>query len=187
MTLRTVLLAALLLLSGGRVTALDIREVRVDVREGRYFLHGESLIEAPARFIFQILMDYDNFHRITSGITETRFLPADENGRRLGYTRVDSCILFFCRKILAATADRILTEAIPERSDFAYNRTQWLLEPVENGTLVTYDAEVEPDFWFPRLIGEWAIRRKLENSAREMGLRIEYLSATGQPLSALNE
>jgi len=85
------------------------------------------------------------------------------------------------------SAGEIITIAIPEESDFIYNRTRWTLQSVDGGTRVTYEAEIEPDFWMPPLIGPWAIKRKLEVSAAEIGARIEYLAITGKPITALNE
>ena len=39
----------------------------------------------------------------------------------------------------------------------------------------------------PPLIGAWAIKKKLQWSAEEIGARIEYLAATGKSLPDLRE
>jgi len=172
--------------------AVEIVSVDVQVSSGRYHLRGESVIDAPPNFIRGILMDYDNFHRLTNGISETRFIEQPNNEPPLGYTRVDSCILFFCRhavkteRIVVNTPDEIITEAIPEKSDFRYNHTRWIFKPHTDGTLVIYEAEMEPDFWLPPIIGPWAIKRKLEQSAEDIGIQIEYLAESGKPITSLN-
>ena len=87
-----------------------------------------------------------------------------------------------------ATAFReISTEAIPEQSDFIFNKSRWLLEGGDDGTHVTYEAEIEPDFWMPPLITKWAIQYKLRRSAELIGIRIEYLQENGITLEDVSE
>ena len=182
--------ALIMLLITPAAMATEILAVDVQVDGDVYRLHGESIINAPADFIFDILTDYDNFHRISRGIAETRFLEPGEDGTLFGYTRIDSCVWFFCRQfekveqIRTIAPTQITTEVIPDQSDFNINKTQWSLTSVEGGTLVKYDAEMDPDFWIPPLIGPWALKNKLQSSAEQIGVRIEYLLSTGRPLSS---
>ncbi|MDH3511961.1 MAG: SRPBCC family protein [Gammaproteobacteria bacterium] len=172
---------------------VEVLSVRVESEGKRYHMLGESIIQATPEFIFNTLMDYDNFHRLASGIAETRFLEPENPGQLLGYTRIDSCVLFFCKSVekvetIHARAFReISTEAIPEKSDFVFNKSRWSLEDSDDGTHVTYEAEIEPDFWMPPLITKWAIRYKLRKSAELIGLRIEYLEQNGIALEDVAE
>ena len=169
--------------------ATEVLTVEVEIDGDIYRLHGESIIHAPAEFIFDILIDYDNFHRIASGIAESRYLEPAEDGVLIGYTRIDSCVWFYCRKfekverIWTTAPSEIVTEIIAEQSDFNINNTRWTLKDTENGTLLIYDAEMDPDFWVPPVIGPWAFKKKLRNSAESIGWRIEYLYESGQSLS----
>lgn len=170
-------------------TGTEVLTVTVEIERGTFYIHGESIIQVPPDFVFDILMDYENFHRISSGIAETRFLEPTEDGVLLGYTRIDSCIWFFCKqvekveRIHSIASTEIFTEAIPEQSDFKVNNTHWTFKPVEGGTLATYDVTMDPDFWIPPVIGRWALKKKLRSSAEQLGLRIEYIYQTGKPLS----
>jgi hypothetical protein len=169
--------------------ATEVLTVTVKIDDGTYYLHGESIIEAPPEFVFSIMIDYENFHRISNGIAETRFLEPDEDGVLVGYSRIDSCILFFCRKfekverVYPKAPTEITTRGIPEKSDFKVYDTHWTFTTVEGGTLAIYDAEMDPDFWIPPVIGPWTMKKKLVSSAQEMGERIEYMFQTGKPLS----
>jgi hypothetical protein len=169
--------------------ATEILAVEVDIDGNIYRMHGESIIHAPADFIFDILTDYDNFHRISSGIADSHFLDPAEDGVTMGYTRIDSCVWFYCRKfekverIWTTTPTEIVAEIVPEKSDFKVSNTRWTLEDTENGTLVMYDAELDPDFWVPPVVGPWAFKKKLEESAETIGWRIEYLFQSGKSLS----
>ena len=185
--------ACILILLCAPAKCVEILSVHVDSEGKRYHLLGESVIHATPEFIFNTLMDYDNFHRLASGIAETRFMEADDPDQLIGYTRIDSCVLFFCKsvekveRINATEFSEISTEAIPEQSDFVFNHSRWLLKEGENGTHVTYEAEIEPDFWMPPLITKWAIRYKLRKSAELIGLRIEYLQENGLALADITE
>lgn len=166
---------------------------RLDVRREApgYRLEAESTLAAPPEFVFGVLLDCDNFHRLAAGITATRRLPDDGSGVPRCYTRIDACVWFFCRRIerverVWSVPDReVITSAVPAASDFSSYVTRWELEPAGRGTRVRYLAVMAPDFWIPPVLGPWAVRRKLEATAREMGERIEYLYARGLGLADL--
>ena len=169
--------------------AAEVLAVEIEIDGNIYRMHGESIIHAPTDFVFNILADYDNFHRITNGIAESHYLEPGDDGVLLGYTLIDSCVWFFCRKfekterVWTTAPTEIVTEAIPEQSDFKISKARWTLQSVEEGTLVMYDAEMDPDFWVPPVIGPWAFKKKLRNSAEAIGWRIEYLLESGKSLS----
>jgi hypothetical protein len=190
---RKILTILILACLPGLGTSLQILAVDVEYKSKRYYLFGESIIAAPAEFIQAILVDYNNFHRLTSGVTESKFITDPDYGDQLGYTRVDSCVLFFCKRIIKVDRivydkpGKVITLAVPEQSNFKFNWTRWTLKSVDGGTIITYEATLEPDFWMPPLIGSWALKRKLRKSAEEIGERIEYLASTGQSITDLEE
>lgn len=165
--------------------ALQIHRLDVEQQDGEYRLVAESSIAAPREYIHAILMDFDNFHRLTGGITASRFLRDESTGERLGYTRIESCVWFFCRgfdrveRISAEAPELFRTVAIPERSDFKSYETQWRLAEEPGGTRIRFTASMRPSFWIPSIIGAWAVKRKLELTAEQMGAVIEYLYANG--------
>jgi hypothetical protein len=192
-TWRNILAVLMLICLPGLAISLQILAVDVEYESKRYYLFGESIIEAPAEFIQAILVDYVNFHRLTSGITDSKFITDPDYEDQLGYTRVDSCVLFFCKRIVKVDQivydkpGTVITLAVPEQSNFKFHWTRWTLKSVDGGTQVTYEATLEPDFWMPPLIGPWALKRKLRKSAEEIGERIEYLVSTGQSITDLKE
>lgn len=188
------IITAVCLLSGWQIAgAIEVIEVTVDVSDGRYHVFGQSKIAAPPEFVFSTLMDYDNFHKIASGIDETKFLPTDESGGPLVYTRFQSCVLVFCKtiekveRIDSHPYDSIRLQAIAERSDFVFSEAQWMIKADGDETLLTYEAEFEADFWIPPFIGPWAVRRKLVNTAELIGMRIEWMHEHGLTLAQVRE
>ncbi len=171
--------------------ALELAQLEVEQDGRRFEVRAESLIDAPASFVYAALSDYDNFHRLAGGLAETRWLSAPQAGEGLAYTRIDSCVLFFCKVIERVERVKLEpelglhTEALPERSDFRVYRAHWQLEAAGDSTRLLFSASMEPDFWLPPLIGKWAIKRKLANTAQLVGERIEYLHRHGLTLAEL--
>jgi hypothetical protein len=171
----------------------EILGAQVDKEDGIYHVVGSSIVEASPRFVYETLMDYDNFHKISSGIAETRFVVSDVPGEVLGYTRVEACVLFFCRsaerleRIDSTPYNEIRTSSIQESSDFEVYESSWKLSRHDRGTKITYEAQFKPDFWMPPLISNWAIKRKLVESAENIGIRLEYLESNGLTLRQIAE
>jgi len=181
-------------LSASSVTpAVEILDAQVKKQGDRFHVFGSSLIHASPEFIYATLMDFDNFHKLAGGIKETRFVESEVPGEILGYTRIESCVLFFCRgadkleRIEAVPYREIRTETIPEQSDFVFNHSRWIMTRQGDATLLNYEAEFEPDFWLPPLISAWALKRKLIASAESIGMRIEYLAENGLTLAQVKE
>lgn len=173
-------------------SAAEIRSVAMDKNTEGYAVRAVSWLAAPPAFVYSVLLDYDEFHRLTGGITSSRWLHETDAGLPLAYTRIDSCVAFFCRTLEKVERVHILgdlqfaTEALPGRSDFKRYASTWRLQAEANGTLITYETTMQPAFWVPPLIGPWAIRRKAESSALKIAQRIEYLAATKTPLQAFD-
>ena len=185
--------AACLILGWQIAFGFEVIKVTVDVEDGLYRVYGQSRIEATPEFIYATLIDYDNFHKLAGGIAESKFLPSDESGNMLADTRFESCVLIFCKSI--EKVERIDgnppvsidVEAIPKLSDFVFNESRWTIEHSGETTLLTFEAEFDPDFWVPPIIGTWAIRRKLLNTAELIGMRIEWMQEQGLTLAQVTE
>ena len=173
--------------------AVEIVAANVDRKAGHYYVNGTSIVQATPELVYATLMDYDNFHKLASGLAETRFVDSEVAGEVLGYTRFESCVLFFCKTVVklerieATPYTDIKTIALPEQSDFVINEARWQLIPEGDATRLVYTAQFKPDFWMPPLIDTWAIKRKLIASAELIGLRIEYLANHGLTLAQLKD
>lgn len=173
--------------------AVEIIDATVEKDGDRYHVYGSSLIQASPEFVYDTLMDFDNFHKIAGGIKETRFVDGEHPDEIYGYTLIESCVLFYCRKaeklekIDATPHSEIRTRVIPDKSDFVINDSRWTISRQGDATLLKYESEFEPDFWLPPLISAWAIKRKLVNSAETIGMRIEYLAQQGLTLAQIRD
>lgn len=177
--------------------AAVIHSLDVTRDSGRYELVAETHLDAPAEEIFDVLTDYEDgrFGRISSVYKESDYLEPAEDGTPIVYTRMEGCLAFFCksmRRVERLEADEphsITTTTLPERSDFKYSRSQWTLEPADDGsTEVTYRLVMEPDFWVPPLIGPWLLERTLMKGGTRAITRIERLARglPGEPVDGAN-
>jgi len=167
--------------------AAELTDVDVEYDQDRYRLTSKTYFEAPPSALYRVLTDYDLFTRFSSAFAEARNLEPDEQGRPRFYTRMDGCILMFCVSFdryghLELSPEHDIVAIVdPETSDFKYSRERWQLIPDDEGTLLLYEFEMEPDFWVPPVIGPFVIKRALRSGGRNAVNRIEALALGKEP------
>ena len=178
-------LCLLLLCSG--VDAVELRNVEVDRKNGRYFLTSEVWFDANIESLYAVFLDYDLSTKFSSFIVESRNLEPGKNGQRRFYIRNQGCVLFYCKSFertghvehepyafIRSTADA-------EVSDFHASLESWTFEAEGDGTVVEYHFEFEPKFWIPPLIGPYVLQKKLKSDSVRALNRIEALAQERQP------
>jgi hypothetical protein len=177
----------LLLLLAQAADPADLRTVEVEREEERYSLKSEAYFAASPKDIYRILTDYDLFEQFSSIYVEARNVGHDDQGRPRFFTRMQGCVLLFCRSfvrhgyLLLNPHTEIVAIAEPEDSDFHYSRERWRLESEGSGTLLIYDFEMEPGFWVPPVIGPYVIQRTLRSGGSDAIDRIEALALGRTP------
>jgi len=178
------LLALLASAAAGVASAASIRTLDVEQVDGRYQFASDTFLDASPAAVFAVLTDYDanHFGRISSIYKESRYMPPAADGTPLVYTRVQGCLLFFCKtmrrveRLETVAPNFIRTTALPSQSDFRYSRSEWVLEPEGRGTLVKYRLEMEPAFWVPPVVGPWVLKETLIRGGESAVNRIEALA-----------
>jgi hypothetical protein len=175
-------IAVAVALAAAIAVAADLDSVVVSYDSGRYELDADAYMAAPRESVFLILTDYDRFGRISSAYKEYRFLDPAPDGTPMIYTRMEGCVLIFCKSL--ARTEYLYTQApayirsvtVPERSDFSHSISEWHLEAEGDGTRVLYHLEMEPKFWVPPIIGPWILQRRLAHGGTAAVDRIERLA-----------
>jgi hypothetical protein len=67
----------------------------------------------------------------------------------------------------------IEADILPQDSDFRRGRGHWRLTAEGDATLMRFRAELVPDFYMPKLIGPWLIRREMVKQITEIVMLIE--------------
>jgi len=172
----------LVLASAPAVLGADLRHVTIDRDDDLYRLQSVAWFDVSQEALYSVLTNYDNFVKFTSAIDESRNVEPDEQGRPQFYTRMEGCVLLFCKSFIRNGYLELdpYTEVIaiidPERSDFKRSRERWLLIPDHDGTLLVYEFEMVPDFWVPPVIGPYYIKKALASGGEKAINRIEALA-----------
>ena len=176
-----IFLVSLVLLSTA-VDGAEIRTLTVDKNGSRYTFTSVTFVDAPVEPVYEILVDYDRFDRLSSAITESRFLDPDSDGTPRVFTRTRGCLLFYCKtmdrveRLESVPNSEIVATVLPEQSDVKYGRARWLLASEGDGTRIDYVMEFEPDFWVPPLIGPLIIKSRLRSGGAKVIDRIEMFA-----------
>jgi hypothetical protein len=184
--LRWPLAFALLALARTAVPA-DLRTISVEFENERYHLRSEAWFAADMDSMYRVLTDYDLFVKFTSAFVEARNVPPDNEGRPRFFTRMEGCVLLFCKSLVRSghleltPYTEIIAVAEPAKSDFKFSRERWQLVKDGEGTLLIYDFEMEPAFWVPPVIGPYVIKRTLASGGVDAIDRIEALAQGRTP------
>ncbi|MDH4048060.1 MAG: hypothetical protein OEW68_06495 [Gammaproteobacteria bacterium] len=179
--------AVLVLLLCVKAHSADLRDVKVEKEEKRYRLTSETRFDVGVTELYKVLIDYDLFTEFSSVFVESRNIKPGKNGKPRYFTRMEGCILLFCKSFvrvgeLTLKPDtEIVALADPEKSDFEYSRERWILKPDGNGALLAYEFELEPSFWVPPVIGPFVMKRVLKAGGADAVERIEAVAQGKKP------
>jgi hypothetical protein len=160
----------------------EVRDVQVELDDERYHLYSETYLAVSNKALYEVLTDFEKFEKFTSVIVESKNTGPDAFGQPGFYTRMEGCVLIFCATfvrngyLILNPISEIVAISIPEDSDFIFSRERWQLIEHEDGTLLIYDFEMEPDFWVPPVVGPFVIQRALRDGAERAVDRIEKLA-----------
>lgn len=180
----------LLLVMAAPARALEVQSVEVTQAQGRYRVHMQVQLDAPARASWATFANPLNLPRINPAVREVRVLDMQGAHPARLYTRVKICIAWICRQLeqvqdMQYTArdegGEMRATVRPELSDFRHGRAQWSFRDCAPRTCLRFDAELEPAFWVPPLIGPWLIRDTLRDEAITTSRGLERLASTATP------
>ena len=181
--MRSVVATGLIAVLGSAgLAGAELRHVTVDRNEDLYRLQSVTWFGASREALYRVLTDYDRFDKFTSAIVESRNVDPDDEGRPQFFTRMEGCVLLFCKSFIRnghLELDphvEIVAIVDPERSDFKRSRERWLLIPDDEGTVLVYEFEMVPDFWVPPVIGPYYIMKALKAGGEKAVNRIEALA-----------
>ncbi|MDA0681347.1 MAG: SRPBCC family protein [Proteobacteria bacterium] len=180
-------LALALLVFPAVLKSAELRDVLVDRSDDHYRFNSETWFEVSPEALYRVLSNYDLFTKFTSAIAESRNVEPDEEGRPQFYSRMEGCVLLWCKSfirngyLLLDPAREIVAITDPEKSDFKLSHEKWTLVPEGDGTLMTYEFEMVPDFWVPPIIGPFYIKRAMRTGGEKAVNRIEALALGKKP------
>jgi len=164
-----------------QAAAATISRAEVGEKNGKYTVSFEAVVDADSRKVRRLMTDYAHLDRLSKTIIESRILKTENNKQRIALV-ARACVLFFC-KTLKKVEDvetlkngDIVTVAIPQLSDFHYALEQWQILAERNRTRIKYQAELQPSFYIPPLIGPWLVKSKIHDELETTTTILENLA-----------
>ena len=94
------LLGITLLLHSLASRSAELRDVQIELKGERYHLFSETYLDVSREALYKVLTDFEQFKKFTSAIVESKNTEPDENGQPGFYTRVEGCVLLFCKSLI---------------------------------------------------------------------------------------
>lgn len=162
--------------------AADIGELQVRESKGYYRIELAMQMQAPAQYVRRVLTDYEHIYRLDPAIVDSEILPSPEDGAVRVRTRIADCIGFFCMKIDRVEDVRelehggLLAMIVPTPGSFKSGFAEWHIRGRGAHTEVIYQAQMEPDFFIPPVIGSYFIKQKLRKNTLTSLAMIECIA-----------
>lgn len=162
--------------------AADLVDLHVGETEGVYSINVTMQMQVPAQYVHRVLTDYAHIYRLDPAITDSEILSSADDGVVRVRTRIDDCIAFFCKKIEMVEDVRDLDHGdlkattVSNLSSFKSGHTEWKILGIGERTQVTYQAQMEPDFFIPPLLGAYFVKQKLQQRLLASMERIECIA-----------
>ncbi len=160
--------------------AITIERAQTRYHEQRYELTLEATLAAPVAAVTHVVRDYERYPRLDERVQQARVLARPGPGKALLYTKLTACVSFLCRTVervenVTELEHQLLAEAVAERSDVTFGRTQTTFQALDaNTTRVIYETAVQPKFWIPRFVARRAMLNSLHNATVELFTRVEH-------------
>lgn len=173
---------------GPLLPAAEVQQVDVHHEAKQYRLHVVSRTEVPPEAVWALLVDYKHLDRLHPLVRESTLLESTPDGVARVSVQMHPCVFVFCLDLTQIVAFRaiatghLVADFDQKGGDFRRGRLRWRLRSdPRGGTRLVFDAELEPSFWIPPLIGPWILKRALRNTATELVGNLERLSEAHRP------
>ena len=156
--------------SGSEAFELDTADMQ---RDGpAYVLEIEARFEASPEALLAVLTDYAHVHELHPQLLESRSLGLVGPDTEEVYTRLEGCVLMFCRTLhrvehIRRDDDDLIATDVPGRGSFSEGRTEWHFTDHEGGARLQYRTRFVPAFSVSPLFGAAALARSVEQMTLE--------------------
>ncbi len=179
-TLLALVLASTLLPASS--LASDLHDADVYVENGIYHIWVAAKLQVPAEYVRDVLTDYAHVYRLNASIVESEVLHSPVDDSTLIRNRVLLCASVFCLEVERVDLIRTLASGdlqaviVPELSEFRSGKSVWKITPQGESTYLVYEAQIEPDFYIPPVVGTHIVARQLRNEFTTTFNRIEHIA-----------
>ena len=174
---------ALMLGLTGSAAASVLETVAFEFRGNQYHYRFSAHLAAPAAAVRAVVSDVNQLARTNDSIRASRVLARHADGSWLRQLKLRQCVLVFCFDInfVERVSERangdIHTSVIPGAGNFLSGETVWQIIALPDGsTRMVMEAEQEPDFWIPPVLGPLILKHTFTSEVQETLMKIEQLA-----------
>lgn len=136
-------------------------EVAVERRGETFFVRARAAVDADAAIAWGVLTDYNRLAEFVPDLLTSRLVSAPGERPRLVQEGEAGFLLWRFRlrvelEIEETPGARVAFRAVG--GNLRRMQGAWRIERADNGSVLVYDAELEPGFWVPPLIGPALMR-----------------------------
>jgi len=160
--------------------ACEIKQAEIKFTGRTYQYYFTLELQAPIKAVRDIVTDYDNLARINDDIVQSEILERYGERKLKRRMWLNHCVLVFCfdlyfvENVEELDDGTITTTVIADESNFRRGYSKWRIDSVSDAvTRISVEAEQEPDFWIPPIIGPILFKRAFTKEVRETGIKIE--------------
>lgn len=163
----------------GVLGAAELIGLEVDQAGKTYRVRLEMELDATTDRVHAVLTDYRQIHRLNPAIVESYLLPSPDGISARVYTRMESCVLFYCtgfsrvEDVRQRGPGEITAVIVPGLSDFKSGTAVWRIHASGNRSRLVYEASMQPDLFIPPLLGSYLLKQKLRDELLVSFKRIE--------------
>jgi len=174
--------SALLLCVSLHAVAGDVNHISVTAKNGIYSIDISATIDAPEKYIRQVLTDYAHVYRLNNSVLASKVMQSPVPGHVRVRSRVLCCTSLFCQELTRVDDIHTLASGdlqaviVPENSDFLSGTALWQMHAVGDQTNLSYKATIEPGFFIPPLLGTALVIQSMRKEFRTTFQRIQRIA-----------
>ncbi len=127
-----------------------------------------------------MVTNYEHLYRINDDVLQSEIIEHYDANHLKRRMWLNHCVLVFCFDLVFVENvemfddGTITTTVIPAESNFRRGVAKWKVESLSaQSTRISVEAEQEPDFWIPPVIGPMIFKRAFMKEVRETASNIE--------------
>ena len=162
------------------LAASDVEQAEMKFVGSAYRYKFTITVEGPIDSVREIVTDYDHLDRINADIIKSEIIKRYDETKLKRRLWLNHCILVFCfdlhfvEDVETLNDGSIRTTVISNESNFRHGVATWRLESItDTSTRISVEAEQEPDFWIPPVIGPLLFKRAFITEVRKTAHNIE--------------
>jgi hypothetical protein len=163
-----------------RAAASEVTQSSISFAGNAYHYEFTVEIQAPLEAVRGVVTDYGNLKRINDDVIKSEILQHYDDRRLKRRLWLKHCVLVLCFDLyfvedVEICEDGVITTTIiPAESNFRRGYSNWRVEMVSAAvTRISVEAEQEPEFWIPPVIGPLVFKRAFVKEVRETAIKIE--------------